>query len=281
MVFGVCLLGVGALYLVPSMARAPQQVGAPTRPDDAPTVKRSPTSPTAPSTVLATTTAYEEPKPWPSSNAPTSGEEGPEAPESSVAPTADEVDPAEAPEAPEASSTRRTGSTPFVPGPPEDITPPTPVTALELDRASPEQLRLVWAPSTDDSGVVSYRIWLDGYAVRTTVDTTATLDWFNDDNAQHVVQVHAVDAAGNRSLTPATLLVARPTPSPSSRPAGTPARAATTAPPAEPTPSRPTPGDTPSGEPRPSQSPFVAPPTESSSGPPAVPGPSSSEEVTN
>lgn len=103
-----------------------------------------------------------------------------------------------------------------MPGPPKDESPPTSVTALELAEATPDQLRLVWAPSTDDSGVVSYRIWLDGYETTTTVETTVTLDWFNDDNVQHVVLVHAVDAAGNSSADPATLLVSRPTPTPTS-----------------------------------------------------------------
>ncbi len=87
------------------------------------------------------------------------------------------------------------------------------MTALEY-RATADQLQLVWAPAIDDVGVIRYRIWLDGYDVKTTVETAAVLDWFNDDSAQHVVQVRAVDAAGNMSEAPATLLVIRPTPAP-------------------------------------------------------------------
>ena len=87
-----------------------------------------------------------------------------------------------------------------MPGPPRDETPPSPVTALEGE-ATPDQLRLVWAASSDDAGVVSYRIWLDGYEVATTVETTVTLRWFNNDEAQHVVQIRAVDAAGQLRVT--------------------------------------------------------------------------------
>jgi hypothetical protein len=44
--------------------------------------------------------------------------------------------------------------------------------------------------------VIGYRIWLNGYEVATTAQTRATLRWFNDDEGQHVVQIKAIDAAG-------------------------------------------------------------------------------------
>ncbi len=217
MVFGVCLLGVGALYLVPSMARAPDQNGGPPAAEETPSVRSTsttpiPSSPPAPrSTVTTTTTAFVEPS-GPSGQ---SSESGPQ-------PTTEIEDPIETAPPRIQPTTQRPVSTPFVPGPVQDETPPAPVTDLEA-HATPDQLRLVWAPGIDDVGVIRYRIWLDGYEVRSTVETAAHLDWFNDDSTQHVVQVRAVDAAGNQSEAPATLLVTRPTPAPTpnSQPLGT------------------------------------------------------------
>lgn len=228
MVFGVCLLGVGALYLVPSMARAPDQIGGAPLPEETPRVRATSSAPStwsapaARSTVTTTTTTVVEP---PSQSQPPRLSELASEPAPGPGPANEAPDPIES-QVPRAEvSTSRPVSTPFVAGPEEDETPPAAVTALE-SRPTADQLRLVWAPGIDDVGVIRYRIWLDGYEVQTTVDTAATLDWFNDDSAQHVVQVRAVDAAGNESEAPATLLVTRPTPSPTAEPTSTPSPSA-------------------------------------------------------
>ena len=62
--------------------------------------------------------------------------------------------------------------------------------------------------------MIGYRIWLNGYEVATTAETQATVRWFNDDAGQHVVQIKAIDAAGNQSTSSPTLLVTRPSTEP-------------------------------------------------------------------
>jgi hypothetical protein len=50
------------------------------------------------------------------------------------------------------------------------------------------------------------------------VETKAKLRWFNDDSGQHVVQIRAVDAAGNQSRSSPTLVLTRPSPEPTDAP---------------------------------------------------------------
>jgi hypothetical protein len=54
--------------------------------------------------------------------------------------------------------------------------------------------------------------------VATTAETRARLRWFNDDSGQHVVQIRAVDAAGNQSRSSPTLVVTRPSTEPTEKP---------------------------------------------------------------
>ena len=72
--------------------------------------------------------------------------------------------------------------------------------------------------------MIGYRIWLNGYEVASTAETQATVRWFNDDAGQHVVQVKAVDAAGNQSTSSPTLLITRPSTEPAPTPTPTPCR---------------------------------------------------------
>jgi hypothetical protein len=83
---------------------------------------------------------------------------------------------------------------------------------------TPDRLTLRWPATNDNVGVVSYHVLLNGYEVATTPATHATVRWFNDDARDHIVQVRAVDAAGNESSASPGLLVARPTPEPSPSP---------------------------------------------------------------
>ena len=84
-----------------------------------------------------------------------------------------------------------------------------------------DELSLSWPAASDNRRVIGYRIWLNGYEVATTAETRATLRWFNDDEGQHVVQIKAIDAAGNQSETWSTLLVTRPSPEPTEAPPST------------------------------------------------------------
>ena len=81
-----------------------------------------------------------------------------------------------------------------------------------------DRLALNWSAATDNVGVVGYKIWLDGFPVASTAETHAELRWFNDDATQHVVQVRAIDAAGNQSTSSPTFVVTRPTPEPTPTP---------------------------------------------------------------
>ena len=100
----------------------------------------------------------------------------------------------------------------------EDSEPPEPVADIEPSAVTPDRLSLRWPAATDDVGVIGYRIWLNGFEVATTAETEAKLHWFNDDSGQHVVQIRAVDAAGNQSRSSPTLVVTRPSPDPTATP---------------------------------------------------------------
>ena len=76
-----------------------------------------------------------------------------------------------------------------------------------------ERLTVTWPEATDDVGVVSYTVWLNGFFVLSTQQRRAILPWFND-SSTHVVQVRALDAVGNEGPSSPTLLVVRPSPSP-------------------------------------------------------------------
>ena len=65
----------------------------------------------------------------------------------------------------------------------------------------------------DDTGVVGYRVLFNGFFVLATQQTRATLAWLNDSNT-YVIQVRALDVAGNEGPSRPTLLVSRPAPDP-------------------------------------------------------------------
>lgn len=173
LVLAVCALGVGALYLVPGLGVAPGRIGVPTPASEVLTG-----SDPAPEPVAASVAARSAAEP-------------------AARPAVRQVVPR---------------STPFDADPTEDTTPPAAVTALTVVTADAEQVRVAWAPGTDDVGVIGYKVWVNGYEVRSTSDTEITLEWFNDDNRHHVVVVRALDAAGNQSRTGATLVLTRPEP---------------------------------------------------------------------
>ncbi len=112
-----------------------------------------------------------------------------------------------------------------------EIDPPT---------ATRDRLALTWPATTDNVGVVGYKIWLDGFPVATTAETHAELRWFNDDATQHVVQIRAIDAAGNQSTSSPAFVVTRPTPEPTPTPTPEPSASPTP----EPSASQPTTAET-------------------------------------
>jgi hypothetical protein len=226
-VFGVCALGVGGLYLVPSMAGAPRSSGL-AQPGDRPDG--------------ATSGPYGGPPQAAATGAvPITAATSLAAPQSQIGrATATSL-----PTQPGAQR-RSPGRTAFDGESSPDDEPPSTVAEIEPAGVTSGELSLSWPAATDNTRVIGYRIWLNGYEVASTAETQATVHWFNDDTGQHVVQVQAIDAAGNLSTSSPALLITRPSTEPS----------ATPTPEATPTP-------TPTGDASPSVAPTTGPSAES------------------
>lgn len=79
-----------------------------------------------------------------------------------------------------------------------DRVPPAPVSDLHLSGNDARTFTVVWRPATDNIEVTQYLVLLNGsYATRTT-SLGANFTWF-DNTERILVQVAALDAAGNRS----------------------------------------------------------------------------------
>ncbi|SDR84337.1 hypothetical protein SAMN04488543_0602 [Friedmanniella luteola] len=240
LVFGVCALGVASLYLVPGIARSPHQTAVP-RQQDQPTARPSGT---VVREVAVPTSASTGAAPRPSASAPPAADDATSGPAPSpLDDRAADAGPAE-PSTTAAPRPRpsRTGATAFDPAAPRDDEAPEPVADITSATVTPSRLTLRWPAAADNVGVVEYKVVLNGYQVASTPDTSATVRWFNDDARDHIVQVRAVDAAGNESPSSPNLLVARPTPGPTPEPTPTP----------EPSETAPTPVPTPEPTPQPS-----------------------------
>ncbi len=228
LVFGVCAAGVGALYLAPSMAGPTFQAGLP-RTDERP----------------GDTASSRAANPVPQAAATGAGRPG-DAPTAAGRPTS---------AYPPLGKTRSAGddrdrgsargNTAFDPQQTKDEEPPSAVAAIRPTEVTAERLRLSWPRATDNDRVIGYRIWLNGYEVATTAETQVTLRWFNADDGQHVVQIKAVDAAGNSSDSSPTLLLTRPSPASTATSTPTPTPTDEPTPPAE----EPTPTTEPTSEP--------------------------------
>ena len=233
-VFGVCALGVGSLYLVPSLARSPDQIGLQPVTDE-PT--GSPVGAPAGEGQQAASSGTDRTA---------RGPDGKRA-DASTTPRDHEADlrPQTAAN-PRKAPTR--GSTAYEADNGRDAEAPAPVREIDPPAATRDRLTLTWSATTDNVGVVGYKIWLDGFPVATTDETHAELRWFNDGATQHVVQIRAIDAAGNQSTSSPAFVVTRPTPeptptptpkpsgSPTPKPSATQPSPATTSPAAGPTP---------------------------------------------
>jgi hypothetical protein len=201
-VFGVCALGVGSLYLIPSIARTPEQIGLP----------KANEGQTNGSLGAQSNTSSESASPSGDGDSADGGDRARQA----IGPTTHRSEPdGENTEGDEGRSSSKSAADLKVTG---DSEPPEPVPDIEPSAVTADRLSLRWPAATDDVGVIGYRIWLNGFEVATTAETEAKLHWFNDDSGQHVVQIRAVDAAGNQSRTSPTLVVTRPSPDPTAMP---------------------------------------------------------------
>jgi hypothetical protein len=188
-----------------------------------------------------------EPQPGPSTSSPVrvpqSGATGEAAPGNAGEPQSDPsrpvaVQPQSADEPTQSSSSQRTaGRTAYDPQDTPDNDPPSAVASISPAEVTADALSLTWPAARDNNRVIGYRVLLNGYEVATTAETQVKLRWFNDEEGQHIVQIKAIDAAGNQSTTWTTLLVTRPSPAPT--PSSTPKPTATSpAPTASPSPTQ-------------------------------------------
>ena len=202
LVFGVCALGVGSLYLVPSIASSPEQIGAPEA-NDEPTNRP----------------VRAQPGRSPESASPSGNHDSLTETDGDRSATALTRQQAAVPtESPDGDSGRTTRKASALPKRTKDAEPPEPVADIESSSMTADRLSLKWPAAKDNVGVIGYRIWLNGFEVATTAETQAKLHWFNDDSGHHVVQIRAVDAAGNQSRSSPTLVVTRPSPDPTATP---------------------------------------------------------------
>jgi len=208
LVVGVCALGVGCLYLAPSVARSPDHA-TPRVSEERPIAR--PSSTAKPASVQSVT-GQASPHPRAEGSR-----------DSDATDDSDEVTSSSQAEQTPKPKPGRSGATAFDPKQKNrDDTPPGPVGGIRVGPVTPTELTVRWAPAQDDTGVVGYRLWLDGYAVATTAQTEVTVKWFNDDMGQHVIQLKALDAAGNLSKSAQSVLVTRPTPEPTPEPTAQP-----------------------------------------------------------
>jgi hypothetical protein len=201
-VFGVCALGVGSLYLVPSIARSPEQIGVPKASDEP-----------------ASRPVGAEPDNSPQSASPGEDRSSTAGRRRQPGATASTTQPSEAPaDSPDGDKSRSSRNSADEPSDTEDSEPPEPVAEIEPSAVTTDRLSLKWSRATDDVGVIGYRIWLNGFEVATTTETAVKLSWFHNDSGHHVVQIRAIDAAGNQSGSSPTLVVLRPSPEPTATP---------------------------------------------------------------
>ena len=214
-VFGVCALGVGALYLVPGIARSPEQIrqsGTNNEPSNSAVGARQ-----ASPEESASATGNRDSVAGDDEGASTaSGAQPPQ--QTATRAKSRSHDDGDDRSSEKATTDESTGS--------KDSEPPQPVAEIEPSKVTSKRLSISWPAARDNIGVIGYRVWLNGYEVATTAETRAKLRWFNDDSGQHVVQVRAVDAAGNQSRSSPTLVVRRPSPEPTDPPTPDPSESA-------------------------------------------------------
>lgn len=206
-VFGVCTLGVGSLYLVPGIARSPEQIrrsGLNEDPTNSVAGIRRPNSGESASSTGDRTWLPGD------ADAPGKTRSGAEPSQSAATRAKDSSDEVDGRSAQKRSTAQAKAS--------KDSEPPQPVSDIKPLKVTAKQLTINWSAATDNVGVIGYRVWLNGFEVATTAETRARLRWFNDDSGQHVVQIRAVDAAGNQSRSSPTLLVTRPSTKPTDTP---------------------------------------------------------------
>jgi hypothetical protein len=215
-VLGVCALGVGSLYLVPGVAKSPEQIrqaGVNEEPTNS-AVGARPSQPRQSTSAPGDRDSAPEAFRQPATTVPTTQPSKPTATRNK-----DRTEDADDRSSPQAAAEKSKDS--------EDSEPPQAVADIEPSKVTPQQLTINWPAANDNVGVIGYRIWLNGFEVGATSETQARLRWFNDDRDEHVVQIRALDAAGNQSRSSPTLVIKRPSPEPTETPSPEPSQTPT------------------------------------------------------
>jgi chitodextrinase len=92
-----------------------------------------------------------------------------------------------------------------------DRTAPGAPTAVKLAAATASSVLLVWQPSTDDRGVVSYGLYVGGLQVGSTSEAAATVSGLTCGRS-YEVGIDAADAVGNRSVRTSAFFSTSPCP---------------------------------------------------------------------
>jgi chitodextrinase len=92
---------------------------------------------------------------------------------------------------------------------PSDTTAPSVPTGLAATAVSASQINLSWSPSTDNVGVVGYRVYRNGVQIATTA-TTGYSDTGRSPSTTYSYRVAATDAAGNVSAQSASVSATTP-----------------------------------------------------------------------
>jgi hypothetical protein len=91
-----------------------------------------------------------------------------------------------------------------------DRTPPTRPNNLRVTAVSAYYISLAWNPSTDNSGVFSYRVWVSYGQTYTVPQSQTTFTLFVVPNNTYSFRVWAVDGSGNRSQNSNTVSATTP-----------------------------------------------------------------------
>lgn len=87
-----------------------------------------------------------------------------------------------------------------------DLIPPSAVPGLAVSDITATGAKVTWGAATDNYGLAGYEVSIDGGpAVRTTIGTRSYAITGLSPSTGHTVSVVAVDLAGNKSTTPATV----------------------------------------------------------------------------
>ena len=206
MVFGVCVLGVGALYLVPGLARSPVQVAGPVRTNQGDPTRPTLTRVSSPAAAPPPVTAVRRPRLAAAAPLECTGDDGLPAPVDRI-------------RSRRRSSRSRPGSRHRRGAGTRARPRSSPAAPSTRSRRARSKVEMTEATGRADARLVRGNrqrpaARLPGLARRVPgshhIATTATIAWFNDDADQHVVQVRALDTAGNQSALPATVLVPPP-----------------------------------------------------------------------